>query len=429
VSAPVLIHNARLIDPASRQDMTGAILFEGGPNGVILEVGPTVAQPPGAIRIDAGGHVVCPGLIDLRVVIGEPGAESRETFKSAGRAAAAGGVTTLVQMPNTDPVIDDQSLVDFVMRRAQARTGVRILPAAALTRGLDGAQMTEFGLLTEAGAAFFTNADRAVTDTRLMRRAMAYAKAFDALIAHRPEDPALAPGGTMHEGELSARMGLPGIPAAAEAIMLARDLALAELTGARLLVDMISCADSVARIAEAKSKGLRVAASVGVHHLGLNEHDVYGYRTFAKLSPPLRREEDRLALIAGLEDGVIDVIVSGHDPRPAEDKRLPFDEAAPGAAALETLLPGALIPFHAGQIGILPLLAALTHNPARLLGLPQGRLAPGAPADVIIADLGTPFVMDADKLRSKSRNSPFDGKTMQGRVIRTFVGGAEVFAA
>jgi dihydroorotase len=429
MSALTLIINARLLDPATGMDAPGEIMIEAGEEGQILDLGPKLARPKGAALIDAGGHALCPGLIDLRVVIGEPGAESRETFKSAGRAAATGGVTTLVQMPNTDPVIDDQSLVDFVLRRAQARTGVRILPAAALTRGLEGAAMTEIGLLAEAGAAFFTNADRPITDSRLMRRAMAYAGGFGALIAHRPEDPALAAGGAMHEGELSARMGLPGIPAAAEAIMLARDLALAELTGARLLVDMISCADSVARIAAAKAKGTSVFASVGVHHLGLNEHDVFGYRTFAKLTPPLRTEDDRLALIAGLEEGVIDVIVSGHDPRPAEDKRLPFDEAAPGAAALETLLPGALIPYHAGQIALLPLLAALTSKPAALLGLPQGRLRPGAPADVILVDLGTPFVMDADKLQSKSRNSPYDGKTMQGKVLRTFVGGKEVFAA
>ncbi len=428
MTAPILIANARVLDPETGLDALADILFETKEDGKILAVGPALKRPKAVSVIDASGHAVSPGLIDLRVVIGEPGAESRETFKSAGRAAAAGGVTTLVQMPNTDPVIDDQSLVDFVLRRAQARTGVRILPAAALTRGLEGAMMTEIGLLSEAGAAFFTNADKPITDSRLMRRAMAYATAFGALIAHRPEDPSLAAGGAMHEGELSARMGLPGIPAAAEAVMLARDLALAELTGARLLVDMISCADSVARIAEAKRKGHKVFASVGVHHLGLNEHDVYGYRTFAKLSPPLRSEDDRLALIAGLQDGVIDVIVSGHDPRPAEDKRLPFDEAAPGAAALETLLPGALIPYHAGHIGLLPLLAAMTVNPAKLLGLPQGRLAEGAPADVILFDPGAPFVLDADKLLSKSRNSPFDGKTMQGRVLRTFVGGKEVFA-
>jgi dihydroorotase len=424
----VHIVNARIVDPATAFDGPGEIAFDAGA-GVILSVGSKAKAPRGAIVIDAGEHMVCPGLVDLRVVIGEPGAESRETFKSAGRAAAAGGVTTLVQMPNTDPVIDDVSLVDFVLRRAEARTEVRILPAAALTRGLKGEAMTEIGLLAEAGAAMFTNADAPIADSRVMRRAMSYATAFDALVAHRPEDPTLAPGGAMHEGELAARMGLPGVPCAAETIMLGRDLALAELTGARLLVDMISCAESVSMLARAKSKGVKAYASVSVHHLGLNEMDVAGYRTFAKLSPPLRSEADRLALIAGLAEGVIDVIVSGHDPRPAEDKRLPFDEAAPGAAALETLLPGALMAYHAEMIGLLPLLSAMTLKPAELLGLPQGRLAPGAPADLILVDLGAPFRLDADKLLSKSRNSPFDGKLMQGRVLRTYVGGAEAYVA
>jgi dihydroorotase len=428
-SKPVAIVNARLVDPASGYDGEGGIVFSGEEDGVILAVGPDVKAPKGADVINAQGHMVCPGLVDLRVVIGEPGAESRETFRSAGRAAAAGGVTTLVQMPNTDPVIDDVSLVDFVLRRAQARTGVRILPAAALTKGLEGRTMTEIGLLAEAGAAFFSNADHAITDSRVMRRAMSYATAFKALVVHRPEDPSLAAGGAMNEGELSARMGLPGIPAAAETIMLARDLALAELTGARLLVDMISTATSVTAIAAAKANGVKAFASVNVHHLALNELDVAQYRTFAKLSPPLRREDDRLALIAGLEDGVIDVIVSGHDPRPAEDKRLPFDEAAPGAAALETLLPAALIPVHAGLISLMQVIKALTLNPANLLGVPQGRLSVGAPADIILVDLGTPFQLDADALLSKSRNSPFDGKLLQGKVLRTFVGGQAVFGA
>jgi dihydroorotase len=421
---PVLIKNAKLIDPAKDKVADGAILFD----EKILDVGAVTSAPDGAEIIDAGGAHVAPGLIDMRVVIGEPGAEHKETFKSAGRAAAAGGVTTLVMMPNTTPVIDDQSLVDFVIRRAPERTGgVRILPAAALTKHLDGALMTEIGLLAEAGAVFFSNGDKPVADSRMLRRALAYATAFNALIAHRPEDPHLAEGGVMHEGELAARLGLPGIPAAAEHIMLERDLRLAELTGGRLLVDMLSSARSLESLARAKKAGVRVNASVSVHHLVLNEHDVDGYRTFAKLSPPLRSEDDRVALCGAVSDGLIDVIVSGHDPRPAEDKRLPFEEAAPGAVGLETLLAGALSLHHKGEAPLNTIIRAMTLKPAEILNLPQGRLAKGAPADIIEIDIGAPFKLDSETLRSKSKNTPFDDKLLQGKVKRTFVAGRAVF--
>jgi dihydroorotase len=424
MSRPTLIRNARIIDPASGFDGQGSILF----GETILDVGPRVDARDAEI-IDADGLALMPGLIDMRVVIGEPGAEHKETFKSAGRAAAAGGVTTLVQMPNTTPVIDDQSLVDFILRRGAARTGVHILPAAALTHGLEGQVMTEIGLLADAGAVLFSNGDKQVNDSRVMRRALAYATAFGALVAHRPEDPFLAMGGVMHEGELAARLGLPGIPAAAEVIMAERDLALAELTGGRLLLDMLSSAQTLAPLKRAKERGVKAVASVSVHHLALNEMDVDGYRTFAKLSPPLRSEDDRVALGLAVQDGLIDVIVSGHDPRPAEDKRLPFDEAAFGATALETLLAGVLSLHHNGGVPLMPLLRAMTVRPAEILNLPQGRLAKGAPADMILVDLGKPFRLDSEKLLSKSKNSPFDEKLLQGVVQRTFVAGKSVYPA
>ncbi len=422
----ILIRNARLIDPAKDKVADGAILFA----ETILDIGAVSNAPDGAEIVDAAGAHVMPGLIDMRVVIGEPGAEHKETFKSAGRAAAAGGVTTLVMMPNTNPVIDDQSLVDFILRRGADRSGgVHILPAAALTQHLDGALMTEIGLLAEAGAVMFSNGDRPIVDSRVLRRALGYATAFGALIAHRPEDPYLAEGGVMHEGELAARLGLAGIPSAAEAIMVKRDLALAELTGGRLLLDMLSTAEALRPLARAKARGVKAAASVNVHHLVLNENDVDGYRTFAKLSPPLRAEDDRRALVEAVRDGVIDVIVSGHDPRPAEDNRLPFAEAAFGAVGLETLLAGALTLHHKGDVALNTLIRAMTLKPAELLKLPQGRLSKGAPADLILVDLGAPFKLDSDKLRSKSNNSPFDEKTLQGMVKRTFVGGRGVFPA
>ncbi len=426
MTRPTLIKNAKLIDPAKNKVEAGAILFD----DKIIDVGAVSSAPDGAEIIDAGGEHIAPGLIDMRVVIGEPGAEHKETFKSAGRAAAAGGVTTMVMMPNTDPVLDDQSLIDFVLRRGIALSGgVRILPAAALTKHLDGEMMTEIGLLAEAGAAFFSNGDKPIVNSRVLRRTLSYATAFGALVANRPEDPFLAEGGVMHEGELAARLGLPGIPAAAEAIMAERDLALAELTGGRLLLDMLSSAQTLPALQRAKQRGVNAVASVNVHHLVLNEQDVDGYRTFAKLSPPLRSEDDRRALVQAVADGVMDVIVSGHDPQQAEDKRLPFEEAAFGAVGLETLLPAALSLHHNGAIELPALFRAMTQKPAELLNLPQGRLAKGAPADLILIDIGAPFKLDSDKLKSKSNNSPFDEKLLQGAVKRTFIGGKSIFSA
>ncbi|MGE0743017.1 MAG: dihydroorotase [Hyphomonadaceae bacterium] len=426
MTKPTLIINAKLIDPAKNRVEAGAILFA----DKILEVGAISGAPQEADIIDAGGAHVAPGLIDMRVTIGEPGAEHKETFKSAGRAAAAGGVTTFVMMPHTDPIIDDQSLVDFVLRRGPDRAnGVRILPAAALTKHLDGELMTEIGLMAEAGAVMFTNGDKPILSSRVLRRALSYATAFGALVAHRPEDPFLAEGGVMHEGELAARLGLPGIPAAAEAIMAERDLILAEITGGRLLLDMLSSAQTLPAVKGAKARGVNAVASVNVHHLVLNENDVDGYRSFAKLSPPLRSEDDRAALVEAVRDGLIDVIVSGHDPQPAEEKRLPFEEAAFGAVGLETLLPGALTLHHQHEVALPALFRALTLRPAEILKLPQGRLSKGAPADIIIADLGAPFRLDSDKLRSKSNNSPFDEKLLQGKVKHTFIAGKTVFKA
>ncbi|MDZ4776604.1 MAG: dihydroorotase [Alphaproteobacteria bacterium] len=421
----LFISNARIVDPASRMDAIGGVLIE---NGFIAEIGAKAKAPAGVETIDASGKTLIPGLVDMRVVIGEPGAEHKETLKSAGRAAAAGGVTTMVVMPDTDPVIDDVSLVDFIKRRGEARAGVRVLPSAALTKHLDGEQMTEIGLLSEAGAVLFSNGSRPIVDSRVLRRALSYSSAFGALIAHRPEDPCLARGGVAHESALAARMGLAGIPAAAEYIFAERDCALAEITGGRLLLDMISAARTLDPIRRAKAAGVKVHASVGIHHLTLNELELNDYRTFAKFSPPLRSEDDRQALIAGLRDGVIDVVVSGHDPRPPEEKRLPFDEAAFGASALETLLPALLSLHHGEDVPLMDLIAAVTSRPAEILGLPQGRLAVGAPADMVLLDLDAPFKFDAETMLSKCKNSPFDGRLMQGRVTRTIVGGATVFS-
>jgi len=418
--------NARLVDPATQFDGPGEVLVQGE---VILASGPQVAASPEAVIINCDGHALMPGLIDLHVSTGEPGEEQRESLSTAGKAAVAGGVTTMVLQPDTQTVIDDAALVDFITRRGRDRSLARVLAAGALTVGLKGERIAELGLMADAGAVLFTNSDRPIVSTRIMQRCMSYASAFDALVASRPQDAFLSEGGMMNMGELASRLGLAGISSAAETIAANRDIQLAELTGAKLLLDMISSEATLPRIAAAKAQGLDVTASVSVHHLTLNENDLGDYRTFAKLSPPLRSEQDRLALIDGVKSGIVDVIVSGHDPRPAEEKRLPFDEAAFGASALETLLPAALILYHEGLIELLDLVRAMTLAPAQILGLPQGRIAAGAPADLILVDLGFPIRFDASRMISKSRNSPYDGRTLQGKVLSTWVGGKKVFSA
>jgi dihydroorotase len=338
-------------------------------------------------------------------------------------------VTTIVVQPDTDPALDDPAGIDFVQRRGAALGLINVRAAGAATRGLEGQSMAEIGLMTEAGALYFTDVDHVIADSRTLMRVMSYATAFDALIAHRPADPWLSQGAVATSGELATRLGLPAAPAIAERIQLERDLALVEQTGARFLVDQISTAGALETLARARARGLEVAASVSVNHLSFNELDIGDYRTFYRLDPPLRAESDRLALIEAVRDGLIDVITSAHTPAPAEDKRRPFQDATPGAVGLETLLPAALLLHHEYGLGLLEVLRPLTQGPAGLLGLEAGVLAPGAPADLVLFDPGAPLRVDADRLRSKSRNSPFDGRSLQGCVSRTFVSGREIFAA
>jgi len=422
-SRPTLIINARLVDPETGREEAGALAIE---NGVIREMGHAIdASSPqeGAIVIDARGRSLSPGLVDLRAFVGEPGAEHREALASASRAAAAGGVTTVVCMPDTNPPIDDPAVVDYIIRRARDTAGVRLIPSAALTKGLHGKEMTEFGLLSEAGAVFFTDGARSVSNAQVMRRALTYARDFDALIVHHVEEPSLSSDGVMNEGELASRLGLPGIPKAAETIMLERDLALVRLTGARYHAAMISCAESLAIIARAKDEGLPVTCGVSINNLALNENDIGSYRTFLKLSPPLRAEEDRKAMIEGVASGIIDVIVSDHNPQDVEAKRQPFIECADGAIGLETMLPVALRLVHNGDLSLTTLIRALATRPADLLHMKQGRLKKGAPADLILFDPDEPFVLDPETLHSRCKNTPFDGARLQGRVHMTMVGG------
>ncbi len=419
--------NARLIDPASGLDGIGGLTANGG---VIEAMGPTVTAASVARdyeQIDCGGHILCPGLIDMKTFVGEPGSEHKETLETASVAASAGGIASFVTMPNTDPVIDDISLVEFITRRAQTGALVNVYPMAAATRGLKGEGMTEIGMMQEAGAVAFTDGDRAVANAVLMRRLLSYASRFDALIVQHIEEPALAGNGCMNEGEVATRLGLSGIPNVAETIMLERDLRLVELTGARYHADQLSTAESVEIMRRAKRQGLRVSCGVSAAHLALNENDVGSYRTFFKLSPPLRREEDRAALVAGLADGVIDVVVSGHNPQDQESKRLPFAQAATGGVGLETLLAVSLECVHNGYVKLIDLLAAMTSRPAKLLGIPGGTLSPGAPADLVLFDMGRPWVVTQARLHSKSKNTPFENRRVQGMVLRTVVGGETVF--
>ncbi len=419
------IYNARLLDPASGMDEKGGIYIE---NGVIADIGAGVTKTTTAdVKIDAKGKALAPGLIDLRVRTGEPGSENKETLETAGDAAAAGGVTTFVVMPDTDPVIDSVALVDFIQRRAEGVAKVKVLPTGGLTIGLEGAKMSEIGLIKQAGAAFFTNGDKPVEDAGVLRRAMSYAASFDALVASRPDTPALSKNTVMNAGAFAARLGLRGTPPEAEWIALARDLMLAETTGVRLLADCISTERALGAVVRARKNGVKVACSVAAYSLFFNELDVGDYLTYCKVQPPFRKEEDRMALIEGLKRGEIDAVVSAHDPQPTEDKRLPIADAAYGAVGLETLLPALLSIAVREDIPLLAVLKPVTSGPADLLGLPQGRLAKGAPADLVLFDPLAPWACDRDDLSSRSKNSPFDGRKLEGRVLRTWVNGATVF--
>jgi dihydroorotase len=422
----IAIVNARLVDPATGREGAGSVLLRDGAIAAV-EWGAAPATGESVRRIDAKGLVLTPGLVDLRAFLGEPGAEFRETLGSGSHAAAAGGVTTVVCRPDTDPPIDDPAIIDFLKRRARDKAIVNVLPCAALTKGLEGREITEFGLLLEAGAVAFCDGARALRNPQVMRRAMIYAGNFDALIMNHVEDPELRGSGVMNEGEFASRKGLPGIPAEAETVMLERDLRLARATGARYHAAMISCAESAELVRRAKQDGVRVTCGVSINNLTLNENDVGDYRTFCKVSPPLRSEDERLAMVAALAEGVIDVIVSDHDPQDVETKRQPFAEAADGALGIETMLAAALRMVQAEQIGLSTLLAALSTRPAGLLGLGGGRLAAGAPADLILLDPDAPFVVDKRKLKSRAKNSPFDEARLQGIVQTTFVGGRAVY--
>ncbi|KAB0682093.1 dihydroorotase [Aureimonas leprariae] len=426
---PLVVENVRILDPSRGLDEIGTLVVEGG---VVRAAGAGAANqgaPDGAEVIDGSRLAAVPGLIDARVFIGEPGGEHRETIRSASLAAAAGGVTSILTMPDTDPVIDDIALAEFVVRTARETAVVNVHPAAALTKGLAGREMSEIGLLTDAGVRAFTEGRRTITNSGLLRRIMTYARDFDALVMHETQDADLTGAGVMNEGLLASWLGLPGIPREAEIIPLERDLRLAALTRCRYHAAKISVAASAEAVRAAKDRGAPVTAGISVNNLALNENDVGEYRTFFRLSPPLRGEDDRQAMIQALGDGTIDIIVSSHDPQDADGKRHPFAEAETGAIGLETLLPSVLRLHHSDGVPLLRVLEAVTLAPARLLKLDRGTLAPGATADFALVDLDAPFVYSKDRIRSKSNNTAFENARLQGEVLRTVVGGRTVFKA
>lgn len=416
--------NARIIDPDKGTESAGSLVVDGG----VIAARDTPTPPRGAQVIDCAGHCLAPGIVDIGVKIGEPGERHKESFRTAGRAAAAGGVTSVITRPDTLPAIDTPEALEFVTRRAQDAAPVRILPMAALTRARDGREMVEIGFLMDAGAVAFTDCDRVVENTKVFSRCLTYARALGALVIAHPQDPGLTAGSAVTSGKFATLRGLPAVSPMAERMGLERDLALVEMTRARYHADNLSTAAALPVLERAKAAGLDVTAGVNIHHLTLNEFDVGDYRTFFKLKPPLRAEDDRQALVHAVATGLIDTISSMHTPQDEESKRLPYQEAASGAVALETLLPAALRLWHEGEISLPALFRALSFAPARRLNLPTGRLTEGAPADLILFDPHAPFVLDRASLLSKSKNTPFDGQRMQGRVMGTWVAGQQVFS-
>ncbi|WP_299676164.1 dihydroorotase [uncultured Roseobacter sp.] len=417
--------NARLVDPEKDEIVIGGLVVE---DGRITKHLPKDAPRLTSGRvIDCGLKYLAPGIVDLGVKVCEPGDRHKESYRSAGLAAAAGGVTTMITRPDTDPAIDSPETLEFVARRASEATPVNVLPMAALTKGRQGREMTEIGFLMDAGAVAFTDCDRVITDTKVAARAFHYAAGLGALIIAHPQEPGLSHGAAATSGKFASLRGLPAVSPMAERMGLDRDIALVEMTGARYHADQITCARALPALTRAKANGLDLTAGTSIHHLTLNALDVADYRTFFKLKPPLRDEQDRLAVAEAVKSGLIDVISSMHTPQDEESKRLPFEEAASGAVALETLLPAAMRLYHAGLIDLPTLWRAMSFNPAQRLGLTCGRLAVGAPADLVLFDPDAPFLMDRTTLRSKSQNTPFDGARMQGKVLSTFVGGTSVY--
>tara|TARA_B100000700_G_scaffold13744_1_gene13721 strand:- start:1147 stop:2439 length:1293 start_codon:yes stop_codon:yes gene_type:complete len=416
--------NARIIDPKNDLDEIGGLIIDS--NGLIKAVGKKVANgnlPAKAEKIDLKKQVLIPGIVDMRVFVGEPGYEYKENFRTLSNAALSGGVTSVVSMPNTSPTIDNVSMVDFLKRRGRDKSKINIFPAAALTKNTDGKHMTEFGLLKRKGIIGFTDGIKTVQDPQVMLRIMSFASQSGSLIMQHAQDNILSDGGLINEGEISTRLGLKGIPFLAEKIIVERDLSLLEEYFCRYHISQISSEKTVSVIKKAKNDGKIFTTGVSINNFSLNENDIGDFRTFLKLSPPLRTENDRSSLVKALNDGIIDVIVSDHKPEDEESKRLTFSQAATGASGIETLLPLSLELFHNKAIKLKTLIAAITSNPAKILKINKGNLDKGSEADLCILDINKPWVVEKNKLKSKSKNTPIENRKLQGVVLKTFVKG------
>ena len=420
-----LFSNARIINPETLSDTLGSVLIENETIVGVYNNNPSFDFKIDKV-IDCEQNCLAPGIVDIGVKIGEPGERHKASFTSAGLAAANGGITTMVIRPDTDLTVDSPEILEFIYRRAVSDSIVKVLPMAALTKGRNGAEMAEIGFLKDAGAVAFTDCDQVITDNKVLLRCLTYAKGLNALIITHPQEPILSQDACATSGALATKLGLPSVSTFAELIQLQRDMSLIEMTNSKVHFDQVTCSDSIAALKQGKDKGLSISAGVSIHHLTLNEQDIEGYPTFFKVKPPLRNETDRIAAIEAVSSGTIDIISSMHTPQDEESKRLPFEASASGAVGLETLLPAALQLVHGDYMDLPTLWRALSLNPAKLLGLSTGRIKVGCPADLVLFDLDKPFILDRTKLHSKSKNTPFDGRTMQGRVIKTIVSGQEV---
>ena len=421
--------NARIIDPSQNLDVNGGLIVN--EKGTIKAIGKSVGKgniPSKADKIDLKGKILIPGIIDMKVFIGEPGFEYKENFRSLSEAALSGGVTSVVSMPNTSPVIDNVSMVDFIVRRGRDKSNINIFPSATLTKNMDGKLMTEFGLLSKRGIIGFTDATKTVQNSEIMSRIMNYASELDVLVMQHPEDYELSKNRCINEGEISTRLGLQGIPYIAEKIIVERDLSLLEEYPCRYHISQLSSAKSVEVIKKYKNNNLKFSSGVSINNLSLNENDIGDFKTFLKISPPLRKEEDRKALIQGIKNNLIDVIVSDHKPEDEESKRLPFAQAAEGSIGIETLLSLCLELYHSNSLPLKKIIETITYNPAKILKIDKGTLKVGKDADLCIFDLDQPWKVDVSKLKSKSKNAAIEDRNLQGKVLMTYLKGEQAFS-
>ena len=423
-----ILINAHIIDPSQKMDEIGSIIIDD--KGKIKAIGKNIKKSDASSStdiIDINNHIVIPGIVDMKAFVGEPGYEYKENFRTLSQAALAGGVTSVVTMPNTKPIIDNVSMVDFVIRRGRDKASINLFPCASLTREMGGKEMSEFGLLSAKGIIGFTDVLKTVQNTETMAKIMDYASDVGVLIMQHAEDYELSKNGCINDGEVSTRLGLEGISYIAEKIIIERDLSLLREFSCRYHVNQISSKESLDVIKRNREKGLEFSVGVSINNLSLNENDIGDFKTFLKLSPPLRLEDDRIALVQGVKSGLIDVIVSDHTPEDEEGKRLPFAQAATGAVGIETLLSLSLEMHHNDSLSLTKIVETLTINPARILKINKGTLKKGSEADICVFDLDKPWVVNADNLKSKSKNSAIEGRKLQGKVVMTFLNGEVVF--